>query len=77
MSRQKIESIDLRGMAENVRQIADEIEKGGFVAFAMVGCGEDGTASQACMVNSNFATHDLLDEMVHEIKRTLFESYEA
>lgn len=77
MSRPKIEDINVKSMADSVRQIAEEIEKGGFIAFAMVGCDQDGTSSQACMVNSSFATHDLLDEMVHEIKRTLFESFEA
>lgn len=77
MSRPKIEDIDIKSMAASVREIADEIEKGGFIVFAMVGCDHDGTASKACMVNSNFATHDLLDEMVHDIKQTLFESFEA
>lgn len=77
MSRPKIVDIDLKGMANTVREIADEIERGGFIAFAMVGCDPDGGSSQSCMVNAEFATYDLLDEMVHEIKKTLFESYEA
>jgi len=73
----QIEDIDLKQMADSVREIAREIESGNFVAFAMVGCDQDGNASQACMVHPDKATHDLLDEMVYEIKKTLFASFEA
>lgn len=77
MNKPKIEDIKLKEMAESIRKIADEIEKGEFVAFAMVGCDDEGGSLQACMVNPEMATHELIDEMVYETKRMLFASYEA
>ena len=68
--------VNLKEMAANLRVAADEIERGDFVAFALVGCEADGTAHQCCMVDQNRATHDLLDEMLYSAKVMLFESFE-
>lgn len=72
-----VEDVNLKEMAESIRELASQIEKGELIAFAMVGCDTDGGSIQTCMVNPEIATHDLLDEMVYEIKRSLFASYEA
>lgn len=68
--------INLKKMAANLRDAADEIERGDFIAFALVGCDAEGTAHQCCMVDQHRATHDLLDEMVYSTKQMLFESFE-
>ena len=68
--------INMKKMADDLRIAADEIERGDFIAFALVGCDADGTAHQSCMVDKNRATHDLLDEMVYSAKQMLFESFE-
>jgi hypothetical protein len=73
----EIEDVDCARMAADVRAMADEIERGVYVAFAIVGCDKNGNAARACLVDPNKASYDLLDEMAYSVKKMLFESYEA
>ncbi len=65
--------IDLRQAAADVHAIADQIEAGRFVALAIATCDEAGEGVQACCVDRDRATPELLDEMVYVIKARLFE----
>lgn len=71
-----IEAMDARKLAADIRDFADEVESGNFVAVAFALCDRDGRGGMGCCVNQHMATPDLLDEMVYDIKTKLFESFE-
>ena len=71
-----IETMEARKLAANIRQFADEVERGDYIAVAFAICDKEGTGGMGCGVDQNYATPELLDEMVHDIKVKLFESLE-
>jgi hypothetical protein len=73
--RNKVEFVEYRQIADKTRCIADEVERGKCIAFAFALCNEEGTGQTACMVDGERCMPDLMDEMIHEIKLALFESY--
>lgn len=77
MTQIDIVDVDLTQMANEVCEVAGEIKQRKFIAFAMIGCTSEGDAVRLCFVDPRIATHDLLDEMVHDAKKMLFESHEA
>jgi hypothetical protein len=72
-----VTTIDLNETANNLRRMADEVEKGTYVVIAFAGCDKSGDSLSACAVDSVYATPDLLDAIVHDLKTSLWESYEA
>lgn len=76
VERATIDDVDPKTIARDLREMADEIEKGGMVAFVAVGCDSDGGSMLSCIVDQNRCEHDLLDEMLQHAKRALFDSYE-
>lgn len=71
-----IVDVNLKDFAAQLRQAADDLERGDIVAVAVISCDGEGSAMNCCMVDQNRATHELLDEMVYAAKQMLFQSFE-
>jgi uncharacterized protein YebE (UPF0316 family) len=76
VERAQITDVNTKTIAKGLREMADEIEKGGMIAFVAVGCDGEGQSMLSCIVDQNRCEHDLLDEMVEHAKHALFDSYE-
>ena len=60
--------------AKELHRIADLVANGEFVAFAYSYCSRDGKGQYVGVVDSGLGTPDLIDEMVYDMKKALFES---
>jgi hypothetical protein len=67
---------DNQAEAKELRRIADLVANGEFVAFAYSFCSKDGRGQYAGVIDSDLGTPDLIDEMVYDLKKALFESLE-
>jgi hypothetical protein len=74
MTRNKAKIIEFSRMAADIRQIADEVEAGKFIAVAFALCDDEGNSGHVCMIDGERGTPALIDAMVDEIKVALFES---
>jgi len=74
MTRNKVKILNFSRMAADIRQIADEVESGQFIAVAVALCDDEGKGGHACMIDGERGTPELIDEMVNEVKEVLFES---
>ncbi len=71
-----VQTMTPKAMAKQIRDFAKEVESGNFIAVGFVLCDKDAGGGHSCFVDQNFATPELLDEMLHTLKTALFESYE-
>lgn len=62
-------------LAANIREFADQVERGDFAAVAFAICDKDGGGGHGCCVNHHLATPDLIDEMVGTLKKAMWDSY--
>jgi hypothetical protein len=74
--RNKVGIIPFKRMAADIRQIADVVESGEFIAVAFALCDEEGDGGVACQIDGRRGTPDLIDSMVNDIKTALFDSLE-
>lgn len=72
----EVEVMNPKAVAEEIRQFADEVERGNFVAVAFAICDKNGDGGDACCVDQNYATPELIDEMLDSMKTKMFESLE-
>ena len=70
----KVEFIQFKRMARDIRQIADVVESGQFIAVAFALCDEEGGGGVACQIDGDRGTPDLIDSMISDMKTALFES---
>ena len=71
-----VEDMNPKALAKSIREFADDVERGDFVVVAFAMCDKEGNGGDACCVKQEFATPELLDEMLHSMKVKLFASLE-
>lgn len=71
-----IERMEPKQLASQLRDFADEVERGQFAAVAFAIADRNGDGGHGCCVDQNYATPELIDEMVHTLKTAMFESFE-
>lgn len=71
-----VQSAEPKEIARQIREFADEVESGNFIAVAFGICDKEGTGGHAAFVDQNYATPELIDEIVHTLKTAMFDSYE-
>lgn len=76
MASATVEIMDSKGIADNIREFADEVERGNFIAVAFAICDKEGNGGDACCVDQHIATPGLIDEILHSLKVKLFDALE-
>jgi hypothetical protein len=75
MIRNNISLAELGKIAEYMHRIADRVASGKLVAVSVVSCDHQGYISDACMIDGNLGSPEMIDAMVDCVKTRLFELY--